>query len=330
MGNILKRKNWLSTDRLERIETAYLQALRIAGLLVATLCLLGALFFAGDALWRFAVKTEVTPEATAVDTAELARQVATQPTSQGGADENDYVKKAHDTFKKDVWPKYYAIYKRAFEQYPNAADKLISSDDMMAALNYDLDTYRAATEDSDPAGEAEAVRRMVTNGAYQQAALAHVTEIMSAAPVVAKLNSYKTATKSEQRCTTTPRTEYVPRVCGYYYVYDCSYTRTVRDRRCEAVFPDSVMTPAAVFERADAVFASNWLGDEAMKQMAAEEESTKRQLLRDGIGPRMQLALMIIGGFFTVMFFFLLVAIERHLRPKKPVAEKTAETTPAE
>lgn len=102
--------------------------------------------------------------------------------------------------------------------------------------------------------------------------------------------------------------------CGYYYVYDCSFTRTVQDRRCEAVFPETVMTPAAAFERADAVFASNWLADEALKRNDAAETSSKRQLLRDGIGPRLHLAVLVIGGFFTVMFFFLLVAIERHLR----------------
>ncbi|MHC3126839.1 hypothetical protein OB03_05775 [Brevundimonas sp. GN22] len=313
----MKRKPWLNEQRLERIETAYLQALRIGGLLVATLCLLGALYFAGDALWRLAVKTEVAPEATAVDTAALAREVATQPKASDAKD-TDYLKSEHDRFAKDVWPKYYSIYKKAFDAHRNTSDQLISSDDMMAALGYDLDSYRQAYADDAP-DYIKSIRRMVDDAAYQQAALKHVQEIMTAAPVVSKLTAYKSASKSEQRCTTTPRTERVARVCGYYYVYDCSYTRTVQDRRCEAVFPDSVMTPAAAFERADAVFASSWLGDEAAKRSTAVEESEKRQLLRGGIGPRLQLAFLIIGGFFVVMFFFLLVAIERHLR-RRPIA----------
>ena len=311
----MKVKKWFSGDRLDRIETAYLQALRIAGLVVATLCLLGALFFVGDALWRVAVKTDVDPEPTAVDVAELARLVAA-PASETDHDagNQDLVQKTHDAFKRDVWPKYYAIYKKAAEQYPNASDAIISSDNMMAGLGYDLDTYRSVL-DADANGHAdETVRRMISDATYQQAAIDHVSRIMAAQPIAAKLGAYKSATKSEERCTTTPRTEHVQRVCGYYYVYDCSFTRTVQDRRCEAVFPETVMTPAAAFERADAVFASSWLADEALKRNDAAETSSKRQLLRDGIGPRLHLALLIIGGFFTVMFFFLLVAIERHLR----------------
>lgn len=312
----MKKKPWLNAARLERVETAYLQALRVAGLLIATLCLIAALFFAGDAAWRFFVKTDVAPEPTAVDSAILAQQVAAPPSndSNNSGGEADPFKTAHDAFKKEFWPKYYAIYHRAYQQNRNTADTLISSDDMLAVLGYDLDQYRAAFEND--SFNATSVKRMVNDKAYQEAALTHVSQVMTASPVQARLNAYKTATKSEQRCTTTPRTERVYRTCGYYYVYDCSYTRTVQDRRCEAVFPETVLTPAAAFERADAVFASAWIGDEEAKQSEADSKRAERELTRMGIGPRIQMALMIIGGFFTVMFFFLLVAIERHLRPR--------------
>lgn len=317
----MKLKSWFKAERLERVETAYLHALRIAGLLIATLCLIAALIFAANATWRLFINTKVEPQATSVDTALLAQQVASPPAAGGGnsaASANDPVKASHDKFKKDVWPKYYAIYQNTYQQHRNTADRLIPSDDMLAVLRYDLDSYRAAIEDE--GFEALSVRRMVTDSGYQAAALKHVGEVMTATPVKAHLNSYKTATKSEQRCTTTPRTERVNQTCGYYYVYDCSYTRTIQDRRCEAVFPETVMTPAAAFERADATFASAWLTDENAKAETAAGESMRRELQRAEIGPNLQLALIIIGGFFTVMFFFLLVAIERHLRPKKPTA----------
>lgn len=317
----MKLKSWFKAERLERVETAYLHALRIAGLLIATLCLIAALIFAANATWRLFINTKVEPQATSVDTAVLAQQVASPPAAGGGnsaASANDPVKASHDKFNKDVWPKYYAIYQNTYQQHRNTADRLIPSDDMLAVLRYDLDSYRAAIEDE--GFEALSVRRMVTDSGYQAAALKHVGEVMTATPVKARLNSYKTATKSEQRCTTTPRTERVNQTCGYYYVYDCSYTRTIQDRRCEAVFPETVMTPAAAFERADATFASAWLTDENAKAETAAGESMRRELQRAEIGPNLQLALIIIGGFFTVMFFFLLVAIERHLRPKKPTA----------
>lgn len=317
----MKLKSWYKAERLERVETAYLHALRIAGLLIATLCLIAALVFAANATWRLFINTRVAPEATSVDTALMAQQVASPPSSDGNSDTpsaQDPLKASHDRFKKDVWPKYYAIYQRAYQQNRNTADRLVSSDDMLAVLRYDLDSYRTAVEDE--SFKALSVRRMVTDSAYQAAALKHVGEVMAATPVLARLNSYKTASKSEQRCTTTPRTERINQTCGYYYVYDCSYTRTVQDRRCEAVFPENIMTPAAAFERADATFASAWLLDENAKAETAAGESLRREQQRAEIGPNLQRALVIIGGFFTVMFFFLLVAIERHLRPKKPTA----------
>lgn len=313
----MKQKSWFKAERLERVETAYLHALRVAGLLIATLCLIAALFFAGNALWRAFINTEVAPEPTSVNTATLAQQVASPPSEANGNGNSagDPAKAMHDRFKKDFWPKYYAIYQRAYQQNRNTADRLVSSDDMLAVLRYDLDSYREAL--SADSFEGKSVSRMVTDTTYQAAALKHVGEIMAAPPVQARLNSYKTATKSEQRCTTTPRVERVNQVCGYYYVYDCSFTRTVQDRRCEAVFPETVMTPAAAFERGDATFASAWLSDEETKAATASDESQRRQMQRAQIGPNLQLALIIIGGFFTVMFFFLLVAIERHLRPRK-------------
>lgn len=315
----MKLNSWFKGERLERVEIAYLHALRVAGLLIATLCLIAALIFAGNAAWRMFINTKVEPQATSVDTALLAQQVASPPSADGSnsaSPASDPLKASHNKFKKDVWPKYYAIYQRTYQQHRNTADRLVPSDDMLAVLRYDLDSYRAAAEGED--FEALSVRRMITDAGYQAAALKHVGEVMAATPVQARLNSYKTATKSEQRCTTTPRTERVYQTCGYYYVYDCSFTRTVQDRRCEAVFPETVMTPAAAFERADATFANAWLSDESAKSATAAGESQRRQMQRAEIGPNLQLALIIIGGFFTVMFFFLLVAIERHLRPKKP------------
>ena len=317
------KKSSIAAGRLERVEAAYLQALRIAGLLIATLCLVAALFFAGNAAWRLAVSTNVEPEPTAIDTAVIAQQVAATPQENEDGPTikaPDAALTAHEAFKKNVWVNYYAIYQRAYQANRNNADRLVSSDDLMAQLGYSLETYRRALESSDEY-EAQRILRMVQDADYQAAAIKHVTEIMTSTAVTAKLNSYKTATKSEQDCSSTPRSVYVSRLCGnYYYNYECGGYQTVYDRRCEAVFPKSVVTPVTAFARADAFFAMSWLDDESSKAEAAQDERLERELTRSAIGPNVQLALMIIGGFFVVMFFFLLVAIERHLRPSKPEA----------
>ncbi len=302
-----------------------MQALRIAGLVIATLCLVSAIGFTANAAWRLAVRTDVRAEPTTVDSAAIAQQIVAQsnPNDKSENDQNsDPVERDYNLFKKNFWPKYYAIYRNSHSENSNKSDAVISSQDLMDQLGYTQDFYRQTLENKDfgeAALYAERIKRMVSDTAYQTAALKHVAEAMKAPILKPKMEAYKTATKSEQRCTTTPRTERITQQCGYYYVYDCSYNRTVEDRRCEAVFPESVLTPVMAFAQADMIFAERWLGDEAAKIEAANIERTKRQTTRAAIGPNLQLALMIISGFFVVMFFFLLVAIERHLRPKKKI-----------
>lgn len=314
---------WLKTENLERLESAYLQALRIAGLVIATLCLIAAIAFAANALWRLAVTTDVAPEPTSVDSSTIAQQIVAQSEPQGNdktGDASDPATIAYNEFKSDFWPKYYEVYKSAYQKYTNNSDPLVESDELIVQLGYTLDFFRETLGENDfgeAAVYADRIQRMVSDPSYQEAALKHVTEAMNASVLQPKFSAYKTATKSEERCTTTPRSERVRRTCGYYYVYDCSYTRTVQVRRCEAVFPETVLTPAMAFARADMIFAESWLYDEAIKRDIARTERAKRQETRAAIGPNLQLALMIIAGFFVVMFFFLLVAIERHLRPKK-------------
>lgn len=306
-------KKWLNSGRLDRIETSYLLALRIAGLVVATVCLIAALYFTGDALWRLAVPTNVKTEPTAVDTARMVSALAAPPKAQSAnSDVPAAVKQAHDTFTKNVWPRYYAIYRTAFNAHKKPEDRLTPSNELMEALGYNLDIYSKALEAEGP--EADRIVRLVNDAAYQEMAITKVKEVMTSPRVTQLLNQYKAAEKSEKRCVTTPRTQVVPATCGYYYVYDCSYTRTVNIERCESVYPDGIVSPVQAFERADRIFADTYFEDEAAKAGKAAAERSERLEIRSKISPLLKLALSILASFFVVMFFFLIIAIERHLR----------------
>jgi len=305
-------KNILTRDRLDRVEISYLLALRIAGLLVATLCLAAALFFAGDAIWRLAVSARVKAEPTVVDAALLANRLAAPPKREAGDGAPDAARATHDRFVQSVWPRYYAHYKTAFDKYRKADDRLVPSKELMESLGYGLDDYVRALDGEGAAGER--ILRLVSDSAYQSAAIARVGEVMSSARLAQLLAQYRTAEKSERRCVTTPQTRVVQRTCGYYYVYDCSYTRTVNVERCEAVYPDGVVSPIQAFERADGLFAEAYFADEAAKRRAADRKLSERLETRAKIGPLLRLSFVILGGFFIVMFLFLVIAIERHLR----------------
>lgn len=305
-------KKLLTRDRLDRVEISYLLALRIAGLLIATLCLAAALFFAGDAIWRLAVSTQVKAEPTVVDAAVLSNRLATPPKPENADDVPDAARAAHDRFARSVWPRYYAHYKTAFDKYRKTDDELAPSKELMDGLGYSLDDYLLALDGEHSAGDR--VLRFVNDSGYQTAAIAKVGEVMASPRVVQLLAQYRTAEKSERRCITTPETRTIPRTCGYYYVYDCSFTRTVDVERCEAVYPDGVVSPIQAFERADWLFSDAYFTDEAAKRHAADQKLAERLETRAKIGPLLRLSFVILGGFFAVMFLFLIIAIERHLR----------------
>jgi hypothetical protein len=317
---------WLNMARLDRVESIYLLILRVAGLVIATLCLIAALFFLADGLWRLGVSTRIAPEPTVVNSSDIARAMQTAPATTGSADPAipEAVRATHTAFARNFWPKYYAVYKSAFDRYKKADDELIGSQDLMNNLGYSLNNYYAVSYDPDTSPNETGVVRLVEDADYQALALLRVTEAMGARTTVALLTQFKAATKSEQRCVTTPQTQVIPQTCGYYYVYDCSITRQINVERCEAVYPDGIVSPIQAFERADRTFSTLFLQDEANKRETAETKIAKREETRAKIGPNLRLALTILMGFLAVMFFFLIVAIERHLRK---VASSTTDGT---
>jgi hypothetical protein len=299
----------LRIARLDRVETVYLAMLRIGALAVATLCLLTAGFFAVDGLWRIAVPDHVDTKPTVVAPAEVASAMRVPPPSastDGDDGVSSAVKQAHEAFASKVFPAYYAVYRRAMESARKPDDKILTQAELMSALGYGLDIYAA--------GESLNTKLFVEDAEYQRQAQAAVTAAMADPATANLLKAYKAAEKSEQSCTTTNTRQFVPQVCGYYYAYDCSYTRTVPVRRCEAVYPNGIVSPGAAFERADRAFQRLWLEKSEANARAANEKTGQRLATRAQIGPRLMLALSIMGAFLIVMFFFLIVAIERHLR----------------
>jgi len=84
--------------------------------------------------------------------------------------------------------------------------------------------------------------------------------------------------------------------------------------RCVPAYPEGIVSPRVAFGRADEEFSRLW--SQQSEQVRAEARATRdgRVATRAQIGPNLVLALQILGAFLVVMFFFLMVAIERHLR----------------
>lgn len=317
---------------LDRIERVYLASLRVAILGVATLCLLGAIFFGANALWRVFVSTQVEESPVEVTGAQVAAELKKAAPEQAGRDQSDEipsaVRQAHARWARDVFPQYYAVYRTASQAYKKPEDETLSSQQLMDALGYDLESY---------AGDAGKAQWFVNSTNYQQQALAAVTAAMQDPAVVSQLTEYKAAEKTAQSCSTTYQRRSVwdaySTACYNWYVYPqgCQVTRSVPVERCVPAYPEGIVSPRVAFGRADEEFFRLW--SQQSEQVRAEARATRdgREATRAQIGPNLILALQILGAFLVVMFFFLMVAIERHLRasvtpsPADPVTPPEAE-----
>lgn len=304
-------KRSVSIDRVEHI---YLAILRISVLAVATLSLLAAIGFALDAGWRFFVNTNVKEEATAVSGAEVAQAMRVPPPSddRGETAIPAGVRARHQQFATTVFPAYYQIYRQASERYKKPEDETLSQAELLSALGYDLDTYAS--------GEVMATKLFVENADYQTQAKAAVTTAMSDAQTVRLLTEYRAAEKTARSCSTQYERRTVwdsnSTACSdwFYLPYGCNVTRSVPIERCVPAYPEGIVSPAVAFGRADDTFRTLWAQRAEDNALAASNERLERVMTRAQIGPRLVLALQIIGAFLVVMFFFLLVAVERHLR----------------
>lgn len=311
----------LKTTRLDRVESAYLAILRVAMLAVATLCLIAAIGFAIDGLWRITVSTDIEQKPTAVSAAEVisAMKTSTQPRQEPGQTQiSSAVRQAHANFQQKVFRPYYAIYKRTSDAYKKNEDKTLSEAELLSALGYDLESYAT--------GASLATKLFVENPGYQQQAQATVGAAMSDPGTLKLLTDYKAAEKTAQTCTTITERRRVwdsnSTACSdwFYTPYGCEVTRSVPVQRCVPAYPDGIVSPVVAFGRADDAFRTLWADRADANAADADFERSSRENTRAAIGPRLLIALQIIGGFLAVMFFFLIIAVERHLR-------KLAQTT---
>lgn len=293
-------------------ETTYLRALRVAVLALASLALVATIYLVGDAVWRLAVPTDLEVVPTVVQPSDVTSAIQLQqtntPTGEATAAPtiSPQVRAAHASFVRNGFAPYYALYRQAATSYRKPEDEVLTADGLMRELGYDLESYAS--------GESVAAANMVDRPEYRRQAIAAMTGVMRDSRSVALLTAYRAAQRSEQECTTRTRTRTVRQTCGYYYAYDCSYTVPVQERNCRAVYPSGIVSPLELFRRADSTFAEVWnsrSGENAASGLASQE---RRQAVRDEWAPRLVLAAQAFGTFLAIMFVFLLIAIERHLR----------------
>jgi hypothetical protein len=312
------RKISLPKVDLDRVENVYLACLRVAVLGVATLCLLAALYFGANALWRVFVSTKVEVAPVQISAAEVAAQFQGAPSVQQARTAERQISQAirlsHANWAREVWPKFYAAYSKASTEFKKPEDKTLSSQELMNALGYDINSYSEATISAN-----QRAAFFIDNPSYQAQLLDVITATLAEPATVERLRLYKAARKTATSCSmsTEARAVWVPYSGACVWSgppYGCTETRSTPVEVCVPAYPSGIVSPDDAVERADAEFFRLWNVKAERARSEARATQSDREATRAQIGPNLLLALQILGAFLVVMFFFLIVAIERHLR----------------
>lgn len=302
---------------LSRIERIYLVMLRAATLVIATILLTGAVWLGLSGAYKASRDVAAVKEAEAKVSSDDVTKIdpataANKPEAKSEADPQS----AEKAYIKSFVQRYFALYQKNFESYRQAGDMALTEQDFGARfLNDDLTAlvnHKTPTEEAGATQDFPKIKSQLEAlyGAMNEAAKLPVTQ--------ERLKKYKSAQR--KRVETQVNKTREERFCSYWgsYINEClSYdTRTVpyTETQVTMELPKGVLEPAALFEQ----YQNNYIStlNSHRDENAANAKNERDSILAGNVAghENIILAIEIIGGFFVLMFFFLLIAIERHQR----------------
>lgn len=304
---------------LDRLEAIYLRVLRAAILLIATVLIVGATGLAGYSLYQMSRSpASVVEEETKVAPAEIvdAEQPAQQTSRTGKPTVNPYYRNFYNQFIAE----YHRLFRNRFEPFRQREDKQLS-----------------ATEFGDsfiqPSQRIEAISKGELDFEADKRDLRSLLQVMTQASELARtqerLKRYMNARKV-QVCETVQRTRAVTQSgwdrynmsCSNWYEepMGCPVTRTVDQpysaRQCRMEYPPNTQSHAEIFRALQDKYLT--LLHQRREANSAEADRKRTEIEAGKLAGAASLftSLQIVGGFLILMFFFLLIAIERHQRTK--------------
>ena len=304
---------------LDRAESFYLRVLRALILVIATVLLAYAAWLAASSLYKISRSPDSVVEvAASVSPDELIdaqMPAAKTPTEQADGPRTN---PAHSAFYASFVDRYYSLYRSKFEPYRKQEDKQLSKAEFDGAF---LST----------AARLPAIRQGELDFASDRADLESLLTAMQGATnlpaTINRLNRYKRATKVavREQVQRTRRTQVrgwdrYSSACSDWYEspVGCSVIRTVETPYTETItrmkYPAGTQSHTDIFRAFQDRFFQ--LLQERREANAIKAQQQREGIL-EGIGQgqlSLVTALQIVAGFLVLMFFFLLIAIERHQR----------------
>jgi hypothetical protein len=328
---------------LDRLEGIYLRILRGFILIFAT----GLLFYAATLAVSSLIKisrspSTVTEEVATVAGNDLLPAEGAEMRRPGASAAPNQTNPQHQRFYASFVNRYHALFRQRFESFRQPEDRQLDRNAFDDAYLRSSDRLAAVTTGRSMFEQDRGDLELL---------LGAMTEAGNAPETQRRLQSYRAARRvrvcrDEQRVRSVVRTGWDSSSMScpnwYYPPYGCAAERTVEEpyteRVCEMQFPEGTRSHADIFRAYHDRFFQ-LLADR--RQANSERANAERAMISIGnIEGTLSLtqAMWIFGGFLLVMFFFLLIAIERHQRrlamslplPDHPVSEGEPEEAQGE
>lgn len=318
--------DWL-LKTADRLESVYLAALRIVVLVLATLALLVALYIAGDGLRSLMTSTDVEAEPVSVSAAELTRAVAAKKDASDATDSattvvSDAAKKEQTAFLNGPFAPYYRLYVASAKRFNKPEDTVLSASDLADKLGYGI-ADRASSPDA-------TTHLFAADAAYRQQIIDAVKTAAAEPAQLRQLERYRSAQKTDKACRTVYELRrgwdsYSTGCDGWWQApTGCPVVRQMPVEKCEPAYPADITSPVQAFANLDRGFREIWKSKVAASNDKAFDEEEKRSALKATGIPKLTRALVLLGLFLGVMFLFLVIAMERHLRKLKAVGAENS------
>ena len=295
---------------LDRLEKLYLSAVRVLALLGATALLVWAAWFVVSGLYKVSRDAALVKEMPATVSAEDVLAIPTNdaeatPAAENASNGNPAAKKYYNGFVS----RYYALYQSKFAPFRQATDTALTRKAFDERYVRSSDRIGRAGESSSALEADKAELEALINAMSSAAAAKQTTD---------RLSAYKKAKREEvKRTIRSTRTETYCREYGYYIeacidygVHEVPQSRTVTESR----LPKGVISPPDLFHAYQDRYFSLLAERRQQNASMASAEQTEIEIGNAVGASRLWTAAYIIGAFVSLMFLFLLIAIERHQR----------------
>ncbi len=306
---------------LDRAESIYLRVLRAIILIIATLMIIYASWLTVSSLYKIAQSPESIQEKVAAVSADDLTDAEMPETDVGNVaagDEPPTVNPAHQKFYASFVSQYYALFRSKFEPFRQADDKRLSKDEFDDSFVKSAERLKSVSDGElsfeEDKADLEALLAVMTEAADKPATQQRLQKYKAAKKVKVSRKVQRTRTEYrngwDRYSTDCPGWFYEPTGCRTRRAVQVPYTQTVTSME----FPNDTQSHSQIFRAFQNRFYELLQERREANAAAAETERTSIQLgIVEG---KLSLftTLQVLGAFLVLMFFFLLIAIERHQR----------------